>query len=127
MLALHKQSPRTPQEQERLTREIESTAAQIDRLVYGLYGLTKEEIAIVEGRATEAVAIEESAADEIIEVTAEDELSDPMIKEPAEDTLADYSLYKCSECGKIVTGFMKEEHGKKAHKGRRVEWSKLGE
>jgi hypothetical protein len=50
MLALHKQSPRTPQEQERLQREIESTDAQIDRLVYELYGLTGEEIKIVEGK-----------------------------------------------------------------------------
>jgi hypothetical protein len=30
-------------------REIESTDRQIDRLVYELYGLTEEEIKIVEG------------------------------------------------------------------------------
>jgi hypothetical protein len=29
-------------------REIESTDKQIDKLVFGLYGLTKEEIRIVE-------------------------------------------------------------------------------
>jgi len=49
MLALHKQSPRTPQEQEMVRREIESTDRAIDRLVYELYGLTEEEIGIVEG------------------------------------------------------------------------------
>ena len=49
MLALHKQSPRTPQEQEMVKREIESTDGQIDKLVYKLYGLTEEEIKIVEG------------------------------------------------------------------------------
>ena len=49
MLALHKQSPRTPQEKESLSREIEATDGQIDRLVYELYGLTEEEIRIVEG------------------------------------------------------------------------------
>jgi hypothetical protein len=49
MLALHKQSARTPQEQERLRREIEATDGEIDKLVYGLYGLTEEEIRIVEG------------------------------------------------------------------------------
>jgi hypothetical protein len=41
---------RTPQEQELVKREIESTDRQIDALVYELYGLTEEEIRIVEGR-----------------------------------------------------------------------------
>lgn len=50
MLALHKQSPRTPQEQEMVKREIESTDRGIDGLVYELYGLSEEEIRIVEGR-----------------------------------------------------------------------------
>jgi len=49
ILALHKQSPRTPQEQEMVKREIESTDGRIDRLVYELYGLSEEEIRIVEG------------------------------------------------------------------------------
>ena len=48
MLALHKQTPHTPQEQELVKREIESTDRQIDALVYELYGLTEEEIRIVE-------------------------------------------------------------------------------
>jgi hypothetical protein len=38
----------TPQEQERVKREIESTDRQIDKLVYELYGLTEKEIKIVE-------------------------------------------------------------------------------
>lgn len=46
MLALHKQSPRAPQEKEMLQRQIEA----IDALVYQLYGLTEQEIRIVEGR-----------------------------------------------------------------------------
>ena len=50
MLELHKQSPRTPQNKERLEREIESTDRAIDRLVYDMYGLTEEEIRIVEGK-----------------------------------------------------------------------------
>ena len=49
MLALHKQSARTPQEKEMIQREIESTDGAIDSLVYELYGLTEEEIKIVEG------------------------------------------------------------------------------
>jgi len=39
----------TPQEQERLAREIAATDREIDALVYALYGLTEEEIKIVEG------------------------------------------------------------------------------
>jgi hypothetical protein len=49
MLKLHKQSPRTPQEQEMVKREIESMDGRINRLVYELYGLSEEEIEIVEG------------------------------------------------------------------------------
>jgi hypothetical protein len=48
MLELHKRQGRTPQEAERLHREITETDAAIDRLVYELYGLTQEEIRIVE-------------------------------------------------------------------------------
>lgn len=49
MMAMHKQKPRTPQAKESLQREIEATDKQIDQLVYELYGLTEEEIKIVEG------------------------------------------------------------------------------
>ena len=53
MLALHKQlaAARTGHDQTLLQRQIEATDAQIDCLVYGLYALTDEEIAIVEGNA----------------------------------------------------------------------------
>jgi len=51
MLTLHKQSAaaRLPDEKERLERQIQATDRQIDTLVYELYGLTAEEINIVEG------------------------------------------------------------------------------
>ncbi len=49
MLDLHKRNPQTPHDKQRLQREIEATDARIDRLVYELYGLTDEEIRIVEG------------------------------------------------------------------------------
>ena len=50
MLSFHKQLPeaRTPHEKTALERQIEATDGQIDALVYELYGLTKEEIGIVE-------------------------------------------------------------------------------
>lgn len=51
MLDLHKQraTARTPHEQTALDRQISATDTQIDRLVYDLYGLTEEEIKLVEG------------------------------------------------------------------------------
>ena len=42
-------------EQTTLQRQIEATDRQIDALVYELYGLTEEEIKIVEGREMESV------------------------------------------------------------------------
>ena len=50
MLDLHKQLPkaRTPHEQESLKRTIAATDNQVDALVYELYGLTEEEIEVVE-------------------------------------------------------------------------------
>ena len=54
MLSLHKQRPQagTPHEKTALERRIEATDGQIDALVYELYGLTEEEIGIVEEKAT---------------------------------------------------------------------------
>ena len=51
MLELHKQraAARLPQEKEMLERQIQATDDQIDRLVYDLYGLTPDEIRLVEG------------------------------------------------------------------------------
>ena len=51
MLELHKQSAvvRSPLDKERVGREIESTDKSIDRLIYELYGLSDDEIRIVEG------------------------------------------------------------------------------
>lgn len=50
MLALHKslKSAHNPQEADRLMREVESVDKAIDGLVYQLYGLSEEEIKIVE-------------------------------------------------------------------------------
>jgi hypothetical protein len=52
MLALHKNlaSAKTPQEKESMQRQVESTDGAIDKLVYELYGLSEEEIGIVEGK-----------------------------------------------------------------------------
>jgi len=52
MLDLNKrlQDARLDQEKTQLSRQIEATDAAIDTLVYELYGLTEEEIAVVEGK-----------------------------------------------------------------------------
>ncbi len=54
MLAPHRQlqSAKTPHERTRLERQIAATDQRIDRLVYDLYGLTEEEIKIVEGEGS---------------------------------------------------------------------------
>ena len=50
ILALHKRlaAAKTPDDKTKLQRQIDATDQEIDRLVYNLYGLTEEEIAIVE-------------------------------------------------------------------------------
>jgi hypothetical protein len=50
MLALHEKlaEARTPQAKRLLQQQIDVTDQAIDRLVYELYGLTEDEIAIVE-------------------------------------------------------------------------------
>lgn len=53
MLALHKELGRvgnSPHAQERIERQIQVTDREIDALVYALYGLSAEEIKIVEGK-----------------------------------------------------------------------------
>jgi hypothetical protein len=52
MLELHRRlgEAKTPHEKEGIERRIEATDGEIDRLVYELYGLTEEEIRVVEGR-----------------------------------------------------------------------------
>jgi hypothetical protein len=52
MLDLNKklQDARLEQEKTLLSRQIEATDVAIDKLVYELYGLTEEEIKVVEGK-----------------------------------------------------------------------------
>jgi hypothetical protein len=52
MLALHKQlaTAKTDHEKTAIQRQIDAMDREIDNLVYELYGLTEEEIAIVEGK-----------------------------------------------------------------------------
>lgn len=58
MLDLHKRlaATKNPNDQTRLQSQIDATDREIDRLVYDLYGLTEDEIAIVEGTAVASKA-----------------------------------------------------------------------
>ena len=53
MLDMHKRlaKAKAPDDKTKLQRQIDATDREIDQLVYGLYGLTEEEITIVERRA----------------------------------------------------------------------------
>ncbi len=53
MLELHKRraEARTPADREMYARQIEATDREIDALVYELYGLTEEEVAVVQAAA----------------------------------------------------------------------------
>ncbi len=55
MLELHRRqaAARTPADRELNARQIEATDREIDSLVYELYGLTEEEVAIVEGTSSQ--------------------------------------------------------------------------
>jgi hypothetical protein len=52
MLELHPRlhAAQTAADRELLQRQIDATDAQIDALVYELYGLTEEEVRVVEGK-----------------------------------------------------------------------------
>jgi hypothetical protein len=52
MLELHKKfcGAKLSNEKEMIQRRIDATDSEIDRIVYELYGLTDEEIKIVEGK-----------------------------------------------------------------------------
>jgi adenine-specific DNA-methyltransferase len=99
---------------------------EIDHLVYQVYGLTEDEIAIVEGQTgITSAPVLDIQDDMITELPAieVDETTDP---EPTEVTPGDYGLYKCGICGKMVTGFMKNDHVQEKHRGKKVEWQKMG-
>jgi len=53
MLELHKKhhDARMERDKELYERQIKMVDARIDRLVYDLYGLTEEEVKVVEGRS----------------------------------------------------------------------------
>ena len=57
MLDMHRKlaAARTPQEKTAHERQIAATDAEIDKLVYELYGLTEDEIKIVEGESKNPV------------------------------------------------------------------------
>lgn len=84
MLDFHKRSSATkaPADKERLQRQIDATDQEIDRLVYDLYGLTEEEIKVVEAAsvASSTKVKENDAHDEARHSAGE---SHPSQRQPA--------------------------------------------
>jgi hypothetical protein len=102
---------------------------QLDALVYELYGLTEEEIAVVEGREVDSSAQPNAKPDKkevkapAIPVKVVEKKAVPVKKQVSP---SDYGLYKCSECGSFFAGYEREEHVNEVHEGQDVEWVKMG-
>jgi hypothetical protein len=45
---------------------------------------------------------------------------------PEQPTFGDFGLYKCEVCGKMLMGFDRDAHAQEVHKGKGVEWKKIG-
>jgi hypothetical protein len=93
---------------------------KIDRIVYELYELTDNEIAIIEENSNVSKIKNlnhENTSDVISDGIAESEVINPSLQ-------SDYDLYKCNLCGKLVVGHDRESHSREFHHGR-AEWNKL--
>jgi hypothetical protein len=101
--------------------------AEIDALVYELYELTEEEIAIVEGREVDSSA-QPSAKPAKKKVKEPVKVVEERKAAPEKKQVAasDYGLYKCSECGSFFAGYERDEHVSQVHGGQAVEWVKVG-
>jgi hypothetical protein len=48
-------------------------------------------------------------------------------KRQAISSISGRGMHKHSACGQIVLGFGKDEHVKSAHRGKAVEWERMGD
>jgi len=101
--------------------DTESLEKKIDDIVYRLYGLTEEEISIIEEKpsgSNRIIPTIEETTDEIV-----DGMTEPIevIEIPLQ---SDYDLYKCGQCGKLVIGHDREHHSKEYHHGL-ADWNIL--
>lgn len=116
------------------TVDTSSLETEINRLVYKLYDLTGDEIAIVEGKQDAGgVQLHDNDIDDEQEKIPDNHISptenyivaDVKGKSSIKAEPTDYGLYKCDICGQLVTGFMKDEHAQEKHRGATVEWKKI--
>lgn len=104
---------------------------QVDRLVYELYGLEESEITSLESQSKSIdnpndYNFSDVEPPNIIDPKNLFEIARPELKsDEPEVTPGDYGLYKCSICGRLVTGFMKDDHAQEKHRGATVEWKKI--
>lgn len=102
---------------------------EIDSLVYELYGLNNVEIANIEDQlniGNNSIDNQESFSEQLESETADNSV-DPLGQVQPQTIIAagDYGLYKCGICGKLMTGFMKDDHAQEKHRGATVEWKKI--
>lgn len=100
MLGLHKRlaAAKSPAENEHLKRQIDATDQEIDRLVYDLYGLTEEEIKIVEAcgeskRTTASVASSSKVKDNAGHESEAESANRPRSGQRAAATVAQSAQY----------------------------------
>jgi adenine-specific DNA-methyltransferase len=111
---------------------------EIDQLVYELYGLTEDEVAIVEesqskpqARTTKKKSRKLKSSTVSRKKAKSQKIEAPVVPEPDKEDApevapSDYGLYKCENCGSMVMGFVKEEHVRESHGGKDVEWKQMG-
>jgi adenine-specific DNA-methyltransferase len=94
---------------------------EVDQMVYDLYELSTEEIALVEGKPSDSkrkTPSTKETAVEIIDIMTE---QIEIIETPLQ---SDYDLYKCGLCGKLIIGHDRGNHSKEYHQGQ-ADWNKL--
>jgi hypothetical protein len=99
---------------------------EIDKLVYMLYGLTEDEVALVEGQGNDFVSMEWN--DEEGRERKTKTITPKQIQSTIKTTLSsiEYGVYKCSKCGSMIMSFDLQNHEMEKHEGKPVEWKKIG-
>ena len=104
---------------------------RINQLVYIIYGLTKDEIDLIElqtnNQETKLVIIDEYNYDingnTDYSSNTNDESS--LISNDEIFTQFEYGLYKCPICGSLIMNFDLQNHEVEKHDGKSVEWKKI--
>lgn len=94
---------------------------KINHLIYDIYSLFDQEIAIVEGNLGDSDEIIPSPGETTYKFIGDLTETIEAIDIPRQ---SDYEIYKCGLCGKLIIGHDRESHSKEYHHGQ-AEWDKL--